>query len=36
VDERTALEQQIAALQAQLDYFNERLKALQEEGKGEE
>jgi len=36
VDEKTALEQQIVTLQAQLDYFNERLKALQKEGEGEE
>jgi len=34
VDERTALEQQMVALKAQLDYLSERLQAL--EGAGEE
>ena len=36
MDEKTILNQQIVALQAQLDYLSERLKALQKKGEGEE
>ena len=36
MDEKTILNQQIVALKAQLDYLNERLKALQKENEGEE
>jgi uncharacterized coiled-coil protein SlyX len=36
MDERTALEQQVAALQAQLNYLQERLQALEGAPEAEE
>ena len=36
VDEKTAVELQIAALKAQLDYLNQRLKSLGGEEEGDQ